>query len=81
MSELKEKMAWWMRDACELTHDECLPLVAAALAAIEDSGYAIVPSRETTEQLKAGQRAWNADPAKLSSTLYRAMVEAGKVKP
>ena len=52
-----------------------------AIASIEAAGYAIVPARETVAILSAGQKAWNDDPAKLSSTLYRAMIEAGKVRP
>lgn len=51
----------------------------AALAAITNAGYAVVPESATTAQLTAGQTAWLNDPCRRSSTLYRAMVEAGRI--
>ena len=49
------------------------------LAAITNAGYAVVPESATTAQLTAGQTAWLNDPCRRSSTLYRAMVEAGRI--
>lgn len=38
--------------------------------------HKLVPVEATWEMLRAGQRAWLADPERKSSTLYRAMVAA-----
>jgi hypothetical protein len=40
------------------------------------STHAVVPREPTTAMLAAGQRAWLNDPQKLSSTLFKAMVNA-----
>ena len=51
----------------------------AALAAITNAGCAVVPEVATAAQLTAGQTAWLNDPCRRSSTLYGAMVEAGRI--
>lgn len=91
MDELKEKIA---RAACSTAlwpgsfEQETVgnkaywrDVAQAALTAIEEAGFRIVPAQATTAQLSAGAKAWVADPARLSSTLYRAMVEAAKSQP
>lgn len=88
MDELKEKIARAIAEEdvpelrwVELLHKPYLKLAQAALTAIEEAGFRIVPAQATTAQLSAGAKAWVADPARLSSTLYRAMVEAAKSQP
>ena len=54
-------------------------LAKVALIAITDSGYAVVPIEPTEAMLAVGQDGWLDDPARRSSTLYRAMIESGKV--
>lgn len=49
------------------------------LDAITHAGCAVVPASASTAQLAAGQTAWINDPCRKSSTLYRAMVEAGRI--
>jgi hypothetical protein len=49
------------------------------IAALADTGLAVVPVEPTEAMLTAGQDAWLDDPARRSSTLYRAMIESGKV--
>lgn len=85
MDELKEKIARAIAYKKYSTrYDELMHYVRsqfegqaqAALNAIDDAGYRVVPAQATAAQLSTGAKAWVADPARLSSTLYRAMVEA-----
>lgn len=55
-------------------------LATAAISALTDAGFAVVPVEPTETMLSAGQEAWLNDPARRSSTLYRAMIQAGRVK-
>lgn len=41
-------------------------------------GWAFVPVEPTAAMLSAAQTAWNADALKRTSTLWAAMVEAGR---
>lgn len=43
-------------------------------------GYAIVPIEPTPAMLKAGQTAWLTDSLKRTTTLWKALVEAGRIK-
>lgn len=45
-------------------------------AALAVDGVALVPREPSMAMLAAGQKAWNDDPLKKSSTLYRAMIAA-----
>ena len=56
-----------------------MPAAEAALAAIEAAGFRIVPAEATAAQLFAGREAWFADPMRMSSTLYKAMVGASPI--
>ncbi len=44
-------------------------------------GMAIVPIEPTMAMLSAAATAWNADTLKRTSTIWKAMIEAGAVKP
>lgn len=41
-------------------------------------GWAIVPIEPTTAMLSAAVTAWNADILKRTSTIWKAMIEAGR---
>lgn len=43
-------------------------------------GHAIVPIEPTPAMLKAGQTAWLTDSLKRTTTLWKALVEAGRIK-
>lgn len=66
--------------ASVFAHDgDTAAAMRAALVAITNAGCAVVPAMSTRAQLLAGQMAWLDDPCRLSSTLYGAMVEAGRI--
>lgn len=44
------------------------------------AGHAVVPIEPTQSMLIAAQAAWNADTLKRSSTLWKAMLEAGRIQ-
>lgn len=59
---------------------EAIAALQAESAISVPDGFVLVPREPTLSQLKAGQDAWLADTERKSSTLYKAMIEAGRLK-
>lgn len=60
-------LLWW---------EQYLPEARAAMRALHDAGYAIVPREPTEAMQEAGQRAKEADPYPANTQIYRAMIAA-----
>ena len=58
-----------------------LPVFLAAGAQPVPEGYQLVPTEPTTEMVDSADRGWNDFSIKTFGDIYKAMLEAAKVKP